>query len=335
MKITVNVSGGSYDIIFERGALKKAEEYLNLKRKVLIVTDDLIPKEYAESIAKKALYPVIVTLPSGEKTKSINSYELLLGKMVEENFTRSDCVVAVGGGVMGDLAGFVAASFMRGVDFYNVPTTVLSQVDSSIGGKVAIDFMGYKNIVGAFYQPKRVIIDPDTLKTLPKRQIANGLAESVKMALTSDKELFELFENQDIDANIDKIIEASLLIKKSVVEQDEKESNLRKILNFGHTVAHGIEADSQMQNWYHGECVAVGMLPMCSEEVKERLIKVLNKVGLPTKIQCDASRVCDAMSHDKKMAGNKITVITVEKVGSFKMEEIPFEILSEKIKEVL
>ena len=335
MKMTVNVSNGSYDIIIERDALSRIGELLKLDRKVLIVTDDNVPKEYSNLVANKSQYPVIVTLPHGEKTKCLDSYKELLSKMVEENFTRSDCVVAVGGGVIGDLAGFVASSFMRGVDFYNVPTTLLSQVDSSIGGKVAIDFMGYKNIVGAFYQPKKVVIDPNTLKTLPKRQIANGLAESVKMALTSDSNLFELFENSDISANIDKIIEASLLIKKSVVEQDEKENGLRKILNFGHTVAHGIEADSEMQDWYHGECVAVGMLPMCSDEVRVRLLKVLNKIGLPTRIKCDADRVINAMSHDKKKSGDKITAITVEKVGNFKMEEIPFEILAKKIKEVL
>ncbi|MBE6728743.1 MAG: 3-dehydroquinate synthase [Ruminococcaceae bacterium] len=335
MKMTVNLSGGSYDIIIERGVLSRVEELLNLDRKVLIVTDDNVPKEYSESVAKKSLHPVTVVLPNGEGTKCLDSYKLLLEKMVTESFTRSDCVVAVGGGVIGDLAGFVASSFMRGVDFYNIPTTLLAQVDSSIGGKVAIDFMGYKNIVGAFYQPKRVIIDADTLKTLPYRQIANGLAESVKMALTSDSELFGIFENDNIADNIDKIIEASLIIKKGVVEQDEKESNLRKILNFGHTVAHGIESDSEMQEWYHGECVAVGMLPMCSEEVRLKLIKVLNKIGLPTEIKCDAKRVIKAMSHDKKMSGDKITVVTVEKVGSFKMEEIPFKILSERIEEVL
>ncbi len=335
MIIPVNVSGGGYDIVLERGALDKVGSLLNLNRKVLIVTDDGVPKIYAQTVAKYSKFPVIVTLPQGEKTKCFESYKLLLSKMVTEGFTRTDCVVAVGGGVMGDLAGFVAASFMRGVDFYNIPTTVLSQVDSSIGGKVAIDFQGYKNIVGAFYQPKRVIIDSNVLKTLPKRQIANGLAESVKMSLTSDKDLFELFETEDINTNIDKIIEASLRIKKAVVEEDEKESGLRKILNFGHTVAHGIESDSGMNQWYHGECVAVGMIPMCSKEVRSRLIKVLKKIGLPVKIDCSADVVIEAMSHDKKMAGNEITVITVEKVGEFKMEKIPFSSLAKKMKEVL
>jgi 3-dehydroquinate synthase len=214
---------------------------------------------------------------------------------------------------------------MRGVDFYNIPTTVLSQVDSSIGGKVAIDFEGYKNIVGAFYPPKAVIIDSDTLKTLPPRQISNGLAESVKMALTSDSELFELFETQEIMPNIDRIIEKSLKIKRFVVEQDEKEGGLRKILNFGHTLAHAIESENEMQNLYHGECVALGMLPMCESGVKTRLIKVLEKLNLPTSINYDTDKVIEAMRHDKKMSGDKITVVYVPGVGTYEMKTMPFD----------
>lgn len=335
MIIPVNVSGASYDIVLERGSLDRAGQLLNLDRSVLIVTDDGVPAAYAQCVAKQCRNAVVITLPQGEKTKCFDSYKLLLSHMVSNGFTRTDCVVAVGGGVMGDLAGFVAASFMRGVDFYNIPTTVLSQVDSSIGGKVAIDFDGYKNLVGAFYQPKKVIIDPNVLSTLSERQIANGLAESVKMAMTCDRELFELFESGNIKENIDKIIEASLRIKKAVVEEDEKEQGLRKILNFGHTIAHGIESDNQLSGWYHGECVAVGMIPMCSDNVRNRLICVLSKIGLPTKIDCSPQRVIEAMSHDKKMSGDYITVVTVENIGEFKMEKLPFRILAEKMKEVL
>ena len=335
MIIPVNTSNESYDIVLERGALLKAGEYLNLNRKALIVTDDGVPSVYAETISNQCKDAIVVTLPQGEKTKSFDSFKFLLSKMVENNFTRSDCVIAVGGGVIGDLSGFVASSYMRGVDFYNIPTTLLSQVDSSIGGKVAIDFDGYKNIVGAFYQPKKVIIDFDVLSTLPKRQISNGLAESLKMSLTSDAKLFELIETKDVKENIEKIIEASLLIKKSVVEEDEKETGLRKILNFGHTVAHGIESDSNLSQWYHGECVAVGMLPMCSRKVRNRVIPVLEKLNLPTKIPFDVQNVINAMSHDKKMSGDSITVVTVEKIGQYKMENIPFEKLSLKMKEVL
>lgn len=332
MIIPVKTSTGEYNIVLERGALEKLNDHLKLDRKVLIVTDSGVPAEYSKMAAEQCKTPLVVTIPEGEASKCFENFKMLLSKMVEFGFTRSDCVMAVGGGVVGDLAGFVAASFMRGVDFYNIPTTVLSQVDSSVGGKVAIDFEGYKNIVGAFYPPKAVIIDSNTLKTLPQRQISNGLAESVKMSLTSDKELFELFETEEIMPNIDRIIEASLKIKRYVVEQDEKEGGLRKILNFGHTLAHAIESENGMQNLYHGECVALGMIPMCSELVRPRLIKVLEKLNLPTKVDYDTDIIIEAMRHDKKMSGDKITVVYVEEVGSFKMKEIPFLKLAEDLK---
>ena len=273
-----------------------------------------------------------VTIKQGEASKNFDNYKMLLQKLVEYDFARSDAVIAVGGGVVGDLAGFVAASYMRGVDFYNIPTTVLSQVDSSIGGKVAIDFSGYKNLVGAFYPPKAVIIDPETLKTLPERQISNGLAEAVKMALTSNAKLFDIFENKNIMENIDRIIEESLKIKRFVVENDEKETGLRKILNFGHTLGHAIEV--QKEGLYHGECVALGMLPMCSNEIRKRLIKVLEKLNLPTKISFDSDKIIEAMKHDKKISGDSITVITVDEIGSYKMEDIKFLELASKLKEV-
>ncbi len=329
MIIPVKTASGRYDIVLQRGSLNNLKNYLSLNRKVLVVTDSGVPSKYAKTVAEQCNDAFIVTIPEGEASKNFENYKMLLSKMVDFGFTRSDCVVAVGGGVVGDLAGFVAASFMRGVDFYNIPTTVLSQVDSSIGGKVAIDFCGYKNIVGAFYPPKAVIIDSDTLKTLPERQISNGLAEAVKMSLTSDRELFELFEKEDTKENIDRIIEASLKIKRYVVETDEKEGGLRKILNFGHTLAHAIESENDMQKLYHGECVALGMIPMCSENVKPRLIKVLKKLNLPTKINYDTDKIIEAMSHDKKMSGEKITVIYVPDVGKFRMEEI---LLSEFVK---
>lgn len=325
MILPVKTSTGEYNVVLERGALSHIKDYLSLNRKALIVTDSGVPVEYSKSVSEQCAEPYIVTIEQGEASKCFENYKMLLSKMVEYGFTRSDCVVAVGGGVVGDLAGFVASSFMRGVDFYNIPTTVLSQVDSSIGGKVAIDFEGYKNIVGAFYPPKAVIIDSDTLKTLPKRQISNGLAESVKMALTSDNELFELFETQEIMLNIDIIIEKSLKIKRFVVEQDEKEGGLRKILNFGHTLAHAIESENEMQNLYHGECVALGMLPMCESGVKARLIKVLEKLNLPTSINYDTDTVIEAMRHDKKMSGDKITVVYVPGVGTYEMKTMPFD----------
>ncbi len=334
MIIPVKTSQGSYDIILERGALSKAGEYLNLNRRALIVTDSGVPEEYARKVAAAAKSPTVVTIKEGESSKQMDTLKVLLEALVNGSFTRTDCVVAVGGGVVGDLSGFAASIFMRGIDFYNIPTTVLSQVDSSIGGKTAIDFMGIKNIVGAFYPPKRVIIDADTLKTLPPRQISNGLSESVKMAVTSDRELFEIFEKGDTLSNIDVIIERSLRIKKQVVEEDEREAGLRKILNFGHTLAHAVESANEMQNLYHGECVSLGMLPMCSSEVKSRLLPVLKKLNLPTELSAEAETLIEACRHDKKTAGDDITVVLVPEIGSFELKKMPFLELEERIRQV-
>ena len=322
MILHLELPTGGYPIYIERGALDRAGELLSLNRKVLVVTDDGVPTEYAKCIAAQCREAHIVTVPQGEGSKSLSTLEVLLNTMLKNNFARTDCVVAVGGGVVGDLSGFAASVFMRGLDFYNIPTTVLSQVDSSIGGKVAVNFGGVKNIVGAFYQPKAVIIDPDVLSTLPKRQIANGLAEALKMALTSDAELFEILERGNAIENIDTVIERSLRIKKSIVEYDEKESDLRRILNFGHTLGHGIEAASE-GTLYHGECVALGMLPMCTPDVRARLISVLQSLGLPTKIEGDIETILQFTLHDKKCEGDAINAIFVDEIGSSRIEKMP------------
>lgn len=327
MKINMNLGENSYDIIVERGIISRAKEELDLNRKVFIITDELVPEKYAKEVASQCKESYIIAVKSGEESKSIKVYQSLLSKMLSSGFSRGDCVVAVGGGVVGDLSGFVAASYMRGVDFYNIPTTLLSQIDSSIGGKVAVNLDGIKNIVGAFYQPKKVLIDPDVLKTLPKRHLSNGLAEAVKMSLTSDEELFEIFENQDVWENIDEIIVKSLTIKKNVVEMDEKEAGLRKILNFGHSIGHGIEEENEMRSLYHGECIALGMIPMCSESVRERLINVLNKLSLPVTAQFDADKVIELMKHDKKVKDGKLSAVFVEKAGSFVMKDVSCESL--------
>lgn len=335
MIIKVKTSSGEYDIVLERGALKKVGGMLNLNRRVLIVTDDGVPEIYAKTVAKQCKSPVILTIPQGEASKQTDSWVLLLKTMVENDFTRTDCVVAVGGGVVGDLSGFAAATFMRGIDFYNIPTTVLSQVDSSIGGKTAVDFMGYKNLVGAFYPPKKVIIDPETLETLPKRQISNGLCESVKMAMTSSEELFKIFETKEITNEVlEDIIYRSLLIKKQVVEADEREGGLRKILNFGHTLAHAVESINKLEKYYHGECVAIGMLPMCSDNVRARLLPVLEKLNLPTALDENADGLINACKHDKKAFGDSITVVTVEEIGKFQMKNLTFGEFSSLVRSV-
>ena len=357
MIIPVRLGPESYDIVLEHGSLGKCGTLLNLDRKVLIVTDTNIPISYANAVASASKDPFIVKITAGEGSKNLHTFEMLLTKMLECSFTRKDCVVAVGGGVIGDLSGFAAACYMRGIDFYNIPTTVLSQVDSSIGGKTAIDLAGIKNIVGAFYQPKKVIIDIDVLQSLPARQINNGLAEALKMSMTSDPELFEIFENEDISSNMDVIIERSLKIKRAVVEQDEKELRLRKVLNFGHTIGHAIESESarcsevytanpkpnhassydenpsesmaqctaQNSALYHGECVALGMIPMCAAPVRERLLPILRKLNLPTKCHYDPEKVYEIMRHDKKSAGDTVSIVKVNEIGSFEIESVKFE----------
>ena len=318
----MNLGEGSYDIVVERGILAKANQYLNLNRRVLVVTDTGVPEEYAKSIASQCKNGMICTVEEGEASKSLAGYEKILKTMLDNGFSRKDCVVAVGGGVVGDLSGFAASTYMRGIDFYNIPTTLLSQIDSSIGGKTAINFGGVKNIVGAFYQPKKVLIDSNLLKTLPQRQISNGLAEAIKMSLTSDRELFGIFETKDIEENLDEIIIRSLNIKKNVVEQDEKESGLRRILNFGHTVGHGIESSEGMSELYHGECVALGMLPMCGEAIRPRVIAVLKKCALYQKLDYDWEKIAEATFHDKKADGETVTVTVVNEIGSFEMKSM-------------
>ncbi len=316
----------SYNITVGRGLLGEADKYFNLKRKVLILTDSGVPCEYSQTVKRLCSEARIINVSEGEDSKSLEVYGRVLSEMVDFGMTRSDCVVAVGGGVVGDLSGFVSASYMRGIDFYNIPTTVLSEVDSSIGGKTAVNHRGVKNIVGAFHQPRGVICDLDTLSTLPKRQISNGLAEAVKMALTSDAELFELFEkSENIESELETVIIRSLMIKKAVVECDEKETGLRRILNFGHTFGHAVEAKEELHGLYHGECVAIGMTAVCSERVKARLIPVLKKLSLPYTYEGDIEEALGFISHDKKCEGKDISVVFVDEVGSYRCERMPVE----------
>ena len=332
MVLNLNLPTGGYPIYIERGALDRAGELFSLDRRVLVVTDSGVPADYARRVAAQCYEAHIITVPKGEGSKSLATLEILLDAMLQNGFGRTDCVVAVGGGVVGDLSGFAASTFMRGIDFYNIPTTVLSQVDSSIGGKVAVNFGGVKNIVGAFYQPKAVIIDPDVLSTLPQRQIANGLAEAVKMSLTSDSELFEIFERGEALQNIDTVIERSLRIKKAVVEEDEKESGIRRILNFGHTLGHGIES-ANLEKLYHGECVALGMIPMCAPDVRARLIAVLQSIGLPTQMEGDLETILQLTMHDKKCEGISVNVVFVDAVSSYRIEKMPLSEWQQYIRE--
>lgn len=331
MILNVKTSLGGYDIIFERGALKRLKEFLSLDRRVLIVTDSGVPKQYIDTVSSQIKHPFVFEFEMGEGRKNFDTYKQILSSLVKNNFTRTDCVVALGGGVVGDMAGFAASTFMRGIDFYNIPTTVLSQVDSSVGGKTAIDFEGYKNLVGAFYPPKAVVIDLDTLSTLPARHVSNGLCEAVKMAATFDRELFSLFESGEY--SLDEVILKAVKIKRDVVEKDERESGLRRVLNFGHTFGHAIESTQGEDGLIHGECVAIGMMALCSSEVRNRLLKVLESLALPYSYDGDVKNLVSLMRHDKKAQGDLIKVVVCKQIGSFEIQTVDFSNLEKMLKE--
>ncbi|MBP3436647.1 MAG: 3-dehydroquinate synthase [Clostridia bacterium] len=320
-----------YDIVIEPGVLQKAEAYLDLDRKVLVVTDSGVPKEYAKALVKKCKEPHLVTLPMGEESKNMDNFILLQKEMVSASFSRGDCVVAVGGGVVGDICGFAASCYMRGIDFYNIPTTLLSQLDSSIGGKTAIDFLGVKNIVGSFYKPKRVLIDPEALKTLDERQLHAGLAEAIKMAVTSDEELFSFIENSVcLTKDLPTIIERALSIKKAVVEEDFKETGPRRILNFGHTVGHAIESLLGGE-WLHGECVALGMTYFSSQTVLNRLLPLLERYKLPTKADFNKDDLLPYLKRDKKAVDGGVLTVLADEIGKGYIKTLSFDELLQRI----
>ena len=329
MKLTMQLKSRSYDIILKAGCLANLHQFTNVaNRKVFVLTDSGVPAEYAQTVAAQCPDSTVYTIPRGEGSKCLKVYGQVLQAMLAFGMDRKDLLVSVGGGVVGDLGGFCAASYMRGIDFVNCPTTVLSQVDSSIGGKTAVNFEGVKNIIGTFYQPQRVIIDPTTLHTLPARQLHAGLAEAIKMAMTCDAELFSLIErSSDLSADLEVIIDRSLRIKKEVVEKDPRENGLRRVLNFGHTIGHAIEG-FRGGELLHGECVALGMLPMCSAQARQRLTGVLQKYRLPTKATQNAGQLLSYLLHDKKTQSDHIATVIVDEIGTFRLREMrPEEIL--------
>ena len=340
MQIEIHLSDRVCPIHLSRGLLSRAGELLDLDRRVFVVTDKGVPARYAETLAAQCRQHTVFTVPPGEGSKSVETWKTLLEAMLRSGLTRGDCVVAVGGGVVGDLAGFAAASYMRGIDFYNVPTPVPGMADASVGGKPALNLAGLKNAVGAFWQPRAVLIDPDVLHTLPQRQIANGMAEILKMALCLDADLFARLEADPAPAPTETLLARAVALKKAVVEADERESGLRRVLNFGHTLGHGIEAVRQGRltapsgaeaakradlALLHGECVALGMLPMCASEVRARLIPVLERLELPTYANLDANAAMTAIAHDKKTDREGISGITVPAPGQWQSQTMTLE----------
>ncbi|MBQ7153775.1 MAG: 3-dehydroquinate synthase [Clostridia bacterium] len=330
MVLSVNLLQNAYEIHVERGLLKRAGELLSCRGKVMIVTDDGVPKQYVTLLKKQFEKPLLFVLPQGEKSKNPAEYLRLVRAMLDGGMDRTDAVIALGGGVVGDLAGFAAATYMRGIAFYNIPTTLLSQVDSSVGGKTAVDLDGVKNAIGAFYQPKRVLIDPDVLCTLEQRQIASGMAEIVKMALTLDEGLFKKIEKEEFRDSVEVFIAGALTIKTRIVAADERESGLRRVLNFGHTLGHGIEYAAQGK-LLHGECVGLGMLPMSSENVRKRLLAVMGKYGLPVSISLPHDRIMEALVHDKKGTADGIVTVLCDEPGTYRFLKMTPDELAEKL----
>lgn len=321
-KLSVDVKHDKYDILLDHGLIHQLSKYIDVNQKIFILTDKGVPKKWVDIVSKQCVNSMVYTVEGGETSKSMETFKEVLVACKDFGMTRKDLLIALGGGVIGDLGGFVAASYMRGISFISIPTTTLSQIDSSIGGKVAINLDHTKNIVGAFYHPKKVLIDFDVLETLERRHVLNGLVEAIKAGLIHDESIFELFEKENWEENIEEIIYRSLLMKKKVVEEDEKESGLRKTLNFGHTIGHGFES-YHFTHYFHGECVAMGMLYFIEDDVlKERVINVFKKMNIPYTCDYDAKQVYEYICNDKKAHDDKISVVKVKTIGKSYVEDM-------------
>lgn len=330
--LNVNVKHKNYDIILERGCITHLNDYFDTQQKIFILTDKNVPQKWIDIVSSQCPNSFVYKVHGGEESKSMDTFKDCLQACLDFQMSRKDLLIALGGGVIGDLGGYVAASYMRGIPFISIPTTTLSQIDSSIGGKVAINLGHVKNIVGAFYHPDKVIIDFDTLSTLPHRHIINGLVEALKAGLIHDPSLFTLFEKENWEDHLEEIIYKSLCMKKWVVEEDEKESGIRKTLNFGHTIGHGIEAYYNLETYYHGECVAMGMLYFIDNpELKQRVLKIYEKMGIRPTTDIDIDEVYEITTMDKKAHDSMVSVVKVNEIGKAYVEDIE----KTKIKQIL
>jgi 3-dehydroquinate synthase len=322
MEIQVHTSQGTYPIVMEHGVLAHAAEHIRPEGRVFAVTDSGVPEQYLRQLLSQFPEARYTVFRQGEESKNVDTWRAVLQEMLAAKLSRRDMVIALGGGVVGDLAGFAAASYMRGIRYVNIPTTVLSQIDSSIGGKTAVDLAGVKNCVGAFWQPSMVLIDPDTLTTLPARQVSNGLAEAVKEGMIRDAGLFELFEQDDYLDHLDEIIARCLDIKRVIVEQDEREAGQRKLLNFGHTYGHAYESYYGFDHYLHGECVAMGMMTILHDpSLRARLQAVLERLRLPASCDADPERIAALIQNDKKADHDRITIVQADVLGSGHLED--------------
>ncbi len=337
--LSINLPGREYDIHIQDGILKEAGVYLRKifsGEKITIVTDSNVGPLYAkiltDSLENEGFVVRVCQIPAGEESKCQEQLFRLYDEMLDFGMTRGDLVVALGGGVVGDLTGYAAATLLRGIPFVQIPTTILSQVDSSVGGKVAIDLPKGKNLVGAFYQPKMVLIDPLVLQTLPDRYIADGMAEVIKYGAICDEKLFSMLENiqtkEDLFAKIDTIVYTCCDRKRQVVEDDELDTGGRMVLNFGHTFGHAIEKEYQYKLYTHGEAVAIGMVMACEYGEKlgiteagtgKRIEKLLKNFRLPTCVALSEESLMNAIAVDKKGDGKQIHLILLNRIGDVKI----------------
>ena len=325
MEITVRTRQRTYPITIARGALKRAAELIGpCEGGAFILTDSGVPRRWVDELSAKFPRASVHVFNAGERAKNIGTYTEVLEHMAACPIRRGGTLIALGGGVVGDLGGFAAATYMRGIRYVGIPTTLLAQIDSSIGGKTAVNLGGIKNLVGAFHQPSMVIIDPDTLSTLPKRQLANGLAEAIKTAMIGDAALFAAFEGGTWKNDIQGVITACLQYKSSIVGQDEDEQGIRRILNFGHTFGHAFESASGGE-YLHGECVAMGMVAILeNDEIRRRLEKVLCAVGLPVSCAYEPRRIMELVSADKKASADGVTIVQVDEIGRGELRTVSY-----------
>lgn len=346
MKLTVTLPEHSYDLTIEKGLLSSIgswAETLWKPQKIVVITDKNVEQLYGQivldSLNNAHFEATLIAVEPGEKSKSLVVASELYDFLAEQGLTRSDGIIALGGGVVGDLAGFVASTYMRGLHFLQVPTTLLAQVDSSIGGKTAVNTSKAKNLVGTFAQPEGVLIDPFTLNTLEKRRIREGIAEIIKSAAIADITLWnrlkELKNEDELIQHSDEIIAACCKIKRKVVEEDEYDNGVRLLLNFGHTIGHALENTLGYGVVTHGEAVALGMskINQVAEEKEQtkqgttaELNRMIQKFNLPViSDNWNKKKLFEALTHDKKTRGGKINIILLEEIGTAKIVKIPVE----------
>ncbi|MDU7214103.1 3-dehydroquinate synthase [Clostridium sp.] len=332
----VDLKENSYNILIEKGLLSKLGEELKkiyFGEKIFIITDENVDKYYGDKVKDeldKAGYKTRkMVLTPGEETKSFSTLPSIYNELLDFKLTRKELIITLGGGVIGDLGGFAASTFLRGISFVQIPTSLLAQVDSSVGGKVAVDLEKGKNLVGSFYQPKAVFIDPDVLNTLPEKFYKDGMAEVIKYGCIKDRDFFYMLKSlksrEEVMNNIEDILYKCCYIKKSVVERDEKDLGERMLLNFGHTLGHAIEKYYNFTGYSHGEAVAIGMynISLKSEDegitekgVSEEIKEILINYDLPYEVDIkDNNKIIDTISLDKKNIGNVLKVILLKSIG--------------------